>query len=325
MKVNINKKPEIKLFSLKELAIIIPTKDRPKELNRLLNSIIKQETEIGKVIIVFSGEDINFIVEKYKKLIPIISIRSNPGQIHQRNKGISLLDDKIKLVACIDDDLVFKRNAFLEMMKFWNETHPETAGVGFNIINLKKPKSFLLMNYLKIKSDVPGKILKNGSNTWITNIDSDIKTEWLNGGATVWKKTILKKYKNKEIKSEWACFEDVIFSYPLSKKYSMYVCADAKVVVDEFDNRNEKPKKLIMRGKNTLLWHYYFVKKNFNLSEYSFVIFYLFRIIKLIFNLLFLFEFSNIFTLFGFSKGIILILYAKIKKIEFTKILESNF
>ena len=61
---------------------------------------------------------------------------SDPGQIKQRNKGISFLDSSTKLVATIDDDVSFSNTAISELIKFWNTVEPDTAGVGFNIINI---------------------------------------------------------------------------------------------------------------------------------------------------------------------------------------------
>ena len=42
-------------YDSKDLAIIIPTKDRPKEVKRLLKSICELDCRVGRIIVVASG------------------------------------------------------------------------------------------------------------------------------------------------------------------------------------------------------------------------------------------------------------------------------
>ena len=69
----------------KDLAFIIPTKDRPKELDRLLQSIKESDCEVGRIIIVASGQDISDVVTEFSKKLPVEYYSSEPGQIKQRN------------------------------------------------------------------------------------------------------------------------------------------------------------------------------------------------------------------------------------------------
>jgi len=213
----------------KELAIIIPTKDRPKELGRLLQSIKELDCEVGRIIVVASGKDISNVVMEYSKILPLEYYFSESGQIIQRNKGISLLSDTTKLVATIDDDAIFYKTAVSEMIQFWNSVETETAGVGFNIVNQKGHKHNWLRGLLGVSVPEPGKVLKSGNSTSISNVKESIRCEWLNGGGTVWRQEILKKYPHDEIKSSWAVCEDVIYSYPKSKKYPLYICQNSKI------------------------------------------------------------------------------------------------
>ena len=268
-------------YKTEDLALIVPTKDRPNEIKNLLKSLIKINCKIGRIIIVASGLDIKKIIDKYQNLLNIKYIRCEPGQIKQRNLGISLLDSKTKLVATIDDDLTFHSNSINNIIKFWNTVEPETAGIGFNIINYPKHKYNKIQILLGLNSPFNGRVLKSGINTGISNVKYNIKTEWLNGGATVWKQSILKKYNHIEVNSKWSASEDVIFSYPIGKKYPLYVCANAKVEVREntthFNNHD-----YIFRGKTQLLWKYYFVSLNKDLSK---IHYYYYIILSIIYNI----------------------------------------
>jgi len=98
-----------------------------------------------------------------------------------------------------------------------------------------------------------------------------LKTQWLCGGATVWRQEILKKYSNKEISSRWATCEDVIFSYPIGKRFSLYVCADAKVRHEHVYDHKTKMKYRYY-GRTLILWRLYFVESHVELSRKLFLL-----------------------------------------------------
>ena len=130
-------------YNTSDLAVIIPTKDRPTHVKRHLQSLAGQDCDLGRVIIVASGLNIEKIVLSFKDRLPVEYYHSEPGQVRQRNLAISLLDDSTKLVASMDDDATYHKGAILEMINFWNSVELETAGVGFNIVTQSKNNSNL--------------------------------------------------------------------------------------------------------------------------------------------------------------------------------------
>ena len=69
-------------YESSDLAIIIPTKDRPKEINRLLNSIYELDCKAGRIIVIASGMDITNQVMLFSDKIPVecylvIQVKSN--------------------------------------------------------------------------------------------------------------------------------------------------------------------------------------------------------------------------------------------------------
>ena len=125
-------------YRTKDLAIIIPTKDRPKQIYRHLMSLVDQNCELGRVIIVDSGKNIEEIVLSFKDRIPVEYYKSDPGQVRQRNLAISMLDNTTNLVAWMDDDVTYYENSINHMIKFWNLVDSKTVGVGFNMIYQSK-------------------------------------------------------------------------------------------------------------------------------------------------------------------------------------------
>lgn len=250
------------------IAIIIPTKDRPDKIKNLLESLLIQSVPVNQIIIVDGGKSIKSLVLSYIENLPVEYYSCYPpGQIKQRNLGISKLKDNILLVATLDDDLVLFEDSIEKMLKFWNEECPEdTGGVSFNIVNCIPEKHNLLKGISGLTGPTPGRVLKSGRNTPILNIKADIRSEWLCGGATVWKKNILVDNSFSEKNTKWAISEDLIFSYPIGKKFPLYVCSKARVNHEHVYDQNIKH-KFRYYGKTETLWRFYFVESNKNLSR----------------------------------------------------------
>ena len=98
-------------YTSKDLAVIIPTKDRPKQMRKHLQSLLDQQCELGRIIVVASGKNIEDIVLGFNDQLHVEYYSSEPGQIRQRNIGISKLDERTKLVACMDDDVTYNEDA----------------------------------------------------------------------------------------------------------------------------------------------------------------------------------------------------------------------
>ncbi len=249
------------------LALVIPTKDRPHKVVLFLESVKKQSVACGKIIIVASGEDIADSIKPYFQELPIEYYHTDlRGQIPQRNFGISKLDNTTPLVASFDDDIELEDGAFENMIRFWNGRTDDVAGVAFNIINGQLHEGNRLLEFFKLSSKHPGRVFKSGRTTPVTAVEKDIKTEWLCGGATVWKLEILNKYKvDKDIRSRWAPNEDLIFSYPVGKEFDLYVCADAKVRHEHVRDHTKKAKDFFYSRVSTM-WRIFFISSYRELS-----------------------------------------------------------
>jgi len=297
-------------YTSKDLAVIIPTKDRPKQMRKHLQSLLDQQCELGRIIVVASGKNIEDIVLGFNDQLHVEYYSSEPGQIRQRNMGISKLDERTKLVACMDDDVTYNEDAVNEIIRFWNSVEPDTAGVGFKIINMSAIKHNWFRGFLGFSSAKPGQVLKSGLCTPIHNAEKNIRVQWLNGGSTVWRQDILMANSLQEINTSRACNEDLIFSYPLGKKYPLYVCSDAKVEIEEMLYINEQlinknTKELyIYSGRERCLWNLYFVMINEDLSVNKFILRQLIYCMAQMFKGAIYFDKKRYFTTFGFIKGL---------------------
>jgi glycosyltransferase involved in cell wall biosynthesis len=258
------------MYTSSSIAFIIPTKDRPEKIKDLFDSFKEQTLSCSRIIVVDGGESIKKIVEGYSDDLPIEYYECQPpGQIRQRNMAISLLDEKTSLVGILDDDVVLEKDSVEQMIDFWNEIEPNSAGVSFNITNVPPYQHSVLGGFMIMSAPKQGVVLSSGINTSIESVPATIRSEWLCGGATVWRQEIAKQYMLKDINARWAACEDVLFSYPIGKKYPLYVCADAKVRHEHVLD-HKASMKYRFYGKTQTLWRLYFVESNNNLSRLSY-------------------------------------------------------
>jgi glycosyltransferase involved in cell wall biosynthesis len=252
-------------YTSTDLGIILPTKDRPEQLKKALQSISDQTVSCGRILVVASGTSVESVVMEFSNSLPVEYIQSSlPGQVRQRNIGIKELNSLTKLVAFLDDDVFLFPDAFEKIIQFINSKETEIGGVGFNIISAKKDRS-VFRKFMNLDILRQGQVLASGYNTSIINVSQSIRTSWLNGGATVWKQEIVKNNVHQEINSYHAIREDVIFSYPIGKKHSLYICAEAKAVHAHITS-NVASTQYFGLGRKSALWHIYFVTINADLS-----------------------------------------------------------
>jgi hypothetical protein len=101
-------------------------------------------------------------------------------------------------------------------------------------------------------------------------LHDNIRSQWLTGGTSVWRKDVLVNNRHKEINTKWAITEDLIFSYPLGKVFPLYVCASATVSHNHYPYDAEDNKWHFSYGRTQTIWLYYFVNSNKELLKVLF-------------------------------------------------------
>ncbi len=258
------------MYKCEQLAVIIPTRNRPEKVRTLLKSLVAQGQLPGRILIVASGDNIGAVVREFTGSLPVEYVFTETGgQIHQRNLGIAMLDDRTELVASMDDDVVLDPGAIESMIAFWNTVSADTAGVSFNITNVPSYRNSGLLRLAQMSSPRQGTVLRSGYNTACSPVEENIRTQWLCGGATVWKQSVLKQNTHSPVNSRWAICEDLIFSYPIGKNHPLYVCAAAKVRHEHVYDHAKKMKHFYY-GYTTTLWRFYFEELHPELSRIAF-------------------------------------------------------
>lgn len=254
----------------KDICVITPTKGRHHLLRRMLESLYNQSIEVGQVIIADGGRDAEYVIDEFKGKLPIEWLDCpRAGQIPQREFALKRVKDNIRVIIFFDDDIVQSSNSLENLVRFWNSRNTEPAAVSFNLSGGHKQKNSIFRRIFLMQISPKGTVLASGYNTPITDIKTSIKTQWVLGGATAWRREILDTWGHSGIASKWAICEDLIYSYPISKSQELFVCADAKV--EDIDIPTQPTLSTsIFRGRNSVLWRYYFVSSHPELSKTKF-------------------------------------------------------
>lgn len=297
-----------------KISIVIPTRNRPKFLNKTLNFLLKNNFFFHEIIIVDSSDDQFFFDEKkFPKLKEKIKLyKSIPSISTQRNIGLKKVSKNSEYVMFLDDDVNFKENSFKEMRKFLlkNKIY---SGIGFNLIinkkidfdGIKKNKVFQI---LKVYDKSPGIVTNSGWQTKAINLKKNTDVEWLPTQAVIYKKSKIKNFRFENSFGKYSYLEDLDFSYQVSKIGKLVINCKAK-----YSSNNEVKRNFFIFGIKEVVNRQSFVKKNkLNYLNFSFGL-----ILLLIKNFIYIFlnNFKYVFRLFGNISGCILIFF-KFKNIN---------
>ncbi|MCX5727188.1 MAG: glycosyltransferase, partial [Candidatus Saganbacteria bacterium] len=251
-----------------KLAVIVPTKNRPGEIRRLLENVRKQEFQPEQIIIVDGGGiPLDGLLAGFKEL-RIDYVRMPTSLTEARNLGIRRLKPDITHVGFLDDDIVFDPGCLKSMRDFWENAPAEVGGMGFNISNIAPLEHFNSLKAMFCLSDRrPGALLRSGYETFYSCLQQDIRVDWLFGGAAVWRKEVLEEFKFDEWYKGYAFMEYMDFSYRVSRKKSLVIAAGVKV--RHLHAPGERVNGYTF-GRMQILNRYYFVKKN---PEFSVILF----------------------------------------------------
>jgi GT2 family glycosyltransferase len=254
------------------LGFIVPTMNRLDSLNRLLTSIYQQDVKPEAVIIVDgSDEPLDSKILRASD-VPLIYVREFPPSLtRQRNAGIRNIPDGLTHVGFLDDDLQLLPGSISAAINYLESHDDRLGGVSFNIMD--KPgrgRLHFLMVLMGQASFTPGKICPSGFATGSLGVQSAHDAEWLCGGATIWRKEILDNYKFDEWYNGYALWEDVDFSYRVSKSYRLVVLHDAKVLhLHQWIYSPERSRKF---GDLEIVDRFYFVSKFPETMSYTWAI-----------------------------------------------------
>lgn len=243
------------------LALIICTKDRPREIRLILESIEKQTRKADHIIIV-DGSDrpVEHVVETFYERLPIDYVTVRPPSLpKQRNVGISRLPSDIQWVGFLDDDLILNEDNIEQILACINRHEDSNiGGVGLALESDPEIPNSWARRFFLLDEPSGGQFTRSGVSTAFRKGQGDQEVEWLSGGTAFWKKEVLDTFKFDEWFEGIGYLEDVEFSYRASRCYKLYRCNQASCFHDSHQVPKEKLRAL---GVWQLTSWWYFVRK----------------------------------------------------------------
>lgn len=254
-------------------SLIIATKDRPNDIDNLLNTIIMQTVVPNEIFIIDSSinNDTREIIKIKGNNLPLYYKKSLPGLTHQRNVGIAYA--KGEIIFFLDDDMLLDRKYFEELIKIFN-SQENIGGVYGNIISKTDKISYIKSLKRKIiyffqmviaklffiyHNNTKGKFLLSGLPTYVYGFDKIINVEFVPGGLCAYKRHIFQEFEFDEHLIGYCWGEDDDFSYRVSRKYINKYTPYAKAIHNvskKSRDTNYERIKMIIRN------HKYLFKKN---------------------------------------------------------------
>lgn len=252
------------------LGLVVPTKDRPKDLLALLENLESQTLPPQEVVIV-DGSDrpVQSLIESRKCSFKVDYIRHRPpSAAAQRNAGIERLKGRYPFIGLLDDDIKLAPDALECMLRFWaSEKARGVAGTAFCQEGKEQigAKGWLkrsrLAEGLGLYSRRPGGVAASGWHALVGTVTEDTPVEWLQTGAAVWRAEVFDRHSFDEFYHTYSYLEDLDFSYGVSRGSRLMVVASARY--RHFDHHGSLSGEWYRRfGEVEVRNRLYFVRKH---------------------------------------------------------------
>jgi len=252
------------------VSVVIPTKGRAGQIFRCLDSILRQTLLPREIIIVDSSENANlgfFLKRKFPVDHPKIKyIHTGASLTKARNIGTQHSSGDV--IFFFDDDVILDKDYIKEVTKvFMNDKDGKIGGVMGNITNLKRDtKSWSAMLRRLFYQDQfgNGKFRPSGLPTWVHGEKKILKTEFLSGCASAYRRQVLNEFKFDEklgMLGGYCYLEDVDFSYRVSQKYDLLYTPFAKLE-HQASWLKKNDANQIIKKQQLVRNHFYLFKKN---------------------------------------------------------------
>ena len=243
------------------ISIIIPSKNRPKLLIKLLNNLAKQTYKNFEIIVIDQSDhriDECILKIDLKNKIHYIYNPNISGLVEAKKIGFDYAESDF--IAFLDDDSRPIDTYFENLLNGFE--NPEIMGMCGNVLNyehrgvLKK----ILYRFFHRGFFRGERIGSFGTDPISQNL---IKTHQLTGGCSIWRRIVFQT-SNFDLNNRFHYFEDIDFSFRVNKIFpgSLFINLEAKIY-DLYDcvgkrnygqisqNRIEESLRIYLKYRNT--------------------------------------------------------------------------
>lgn len=243
-----------------KFSLIICTYLRPQPLLKLLQSVQQQTLYPNEILIIdgSTNKETTAILAQhsFKNLRYFLVDDKNRGLTHQRNFGISNLNDSSEIVCFLDDDTILENNFFEELLNTYI-VFPDALGVGGYINNevvwkkvLKNEvptitafyfdgykrsegSRFIMRKRLGLDSDKPPGFLPEFSHgrsiSFLPPSGKIYEVAQLMGGVSSFRKSVFQDFQFSTYFEGYGLYEDADFTLRLSKTGKLYINTKAQL------------------------------------------------------------------------------------------------
>lgn len=269
------------------LAVLIATKDRCIQLQKLFESICASSFLPSKVVVIYSGKDITSLADSFKEKLDIEVIYSEiASQSAQKLIGIKSLGNRYEWVFFLDDDLLLETDTIKVIFNEYltNPAYDKFSGFGLSILNRSRRNissaTSRLLKLFHLYSDIPGTVTKSGHAQSYLDHPTEIEVQWLNG-ISVWRSNVLSYYPAILTNISYSAYEDVEFSYKVAKSSKLLFAPKARVLNQSIEGNSPLTINQFVYGGYL---RYRFVFNNIELSRWRLLIAQLFRGLDFVFR-----------------------------------------
>lgn len=256
-----------------KISVLIPTRNRPDKIERLLESLTYSTIIPHEVLVVSSGQSILSVVSKFKNSLLLRHIHTSLiGQVPQKRLGIDNLSADTEWCLFLDDDLILERTAIQEALVSIEKFRDyQVIGIGLSLPVTSRTSNVsslfkLAGSFFHLYSKVPGKVLKSGYASSYSEQQDNYFSEWLNG-ASMWKVNVLSFYGQNLPSTNHASCEDLIFSFAARNHGKLLFSPKAKAFFQDGGFTNPDNVEVMV---SAAFWRYYFVSISPELSKVAF-------------------------------------------------------
>lgn len=215
-------------------SIVIPTKNRPKELATVFDSLLAQ-TRLPDQVIIIDQSSIDQVIEKdvtilaKKAAIPLNYIHDESIQGLVMAKAAAIQYNKCDYISFFDDDIVHEPD-YLEAIEEALINYPEMIGVNGVIINAPKEgflkRLIFRLTHFGLYKDNRQSVIRSLAPKTVHPQAVDA----LSGGLSTWKKEVF-KIVSFDTKNKFHAYEDKEFSIRIERAFpeQMFIVPSAKL------------------------------------------------------------------------------------------------
>jgi GT2 family glycosyltransferase len=216
-----------------KISVIIPTKNRHKDLQFALQSIFDQFLKPDEIILIDQSEQMldDGIINDYNKLfgananIQYLYDPSIKGLVHAKSVGVGIASGD--LICFLEDDIVLERDYFKELIDGFNECNKMVGCCGIVTNPPFASQSYLFFHNLfhrGVFRDKRPSIFASYSKSQFNLIASNT----ISGGVSAWKSEVFEKIKF-DVLNGFHMIEDIEFSTRVAELYPNQLYINSKV------------------------------------------------------------------------------------------------